>query len=361
MKKSLLALAAMGAFVGAAHAQSSVSVYGRLDQGYAAASTTALSTTNAGAKTDVALIGNQGLGANLLGFRGTEDLGGGLAASFVYELGIPAAVSTAAHTVRKNFVQLSNKNIGSLRLGRQETIAKNMNDGFTAFGGGGSYEQGSIGHEVTRGSHLADTAAVAIKPVVDRVSNSVSYASPVFSGFSLDAMMTKSSSDSSATNGQAITSGNDMISGRLSFNQGPISIAIATSTSKSETEAATPVRTQANLNQFGASYTAGPVKGFLLVNSGEYRATEATQYTKVMSADLGVTYNVGKVTLLGSYGSGEIKDGSDNRTKYVGFMTQAHYNFSKRTRAYALYGDTKASDYQEGKSNVYMLGMQHSF
>jgi len=35
MKKSLLALAAMGAFVGAAHAQSSVTVYGILDVGLA--------------------------------------------------------------------------------------------------------------------------------------------------------------------------------------------------------------------------------------------------------------------------------------------------------------------------------------
>ena len=33
MKKSLFALAAMGAFVGAAHAQSSVTVYGILDVG----------------------------------------------------------------------------------------------------------------------------------------------------------------------------------------------------------------------------------------------------------------------------------------------------------------------------------------
>jgi len=33
MKKSLLALAAMGAFAGAAHAQSSVTVYGILDLG----------------------------------------------------------------------------------------------------------------------------------------------------------------------------------------------------------------------------------------------------------------------------------------------------------------------------------------
>lgn len=35
MKKSLLALAALGAFAGAAHAQSSVTLYGIIDAGFA--------------------------------------------------------------------------------------------------------------------------------------------------------------------------------------------------------------------------------------------------------------------------------------------------------------------------------------
>ena len=50
MKKSLLALAAMGAFVGAAQAQSSVTVYGVIDK---AVSSTTIKTTAAGVTTKV--------------------------------------------------------------------------------------------------------------------------------------------------------------------------------------------------------------------------------------------------------------------------------------------------------------------
>jgi predicted porin len=79
MKKSLFAIAAVTAFAGAAQAQSSVTVYGIMDAGYA----TVTNTTAAGGTTTGLQSG--GLAASRLGFRGTEDLGGGLRAGFVME------------------------------------------------------------------------------------------------------------------------------------------------------------------------------------------------------------------------------------------------------------------------------------
>jgi len=82
MKKSLLALAAMGAFAGAAQAQSSVSVYGIMDGSYSSIEQNATDTT--GAKTTVksrnTVNGDGALSTSRLGFRGVEDLGGGLSA-----------------------------------------------------------------------------------------------------------------------------------------------------------------------------------------------------------------------------------------------------------------------------------------
>ena len=88
MKKSLIALAAVAA-VGAASAQSSVTLYGVLDTAY-----NNLSATNAG--TLSRLTGNGSNQASRLGFRGVEDLGGGLKANFVLEAGINVDNGTGA-------------------------------------------------------------------------------------------------------------------------------------------------------------------------------------------------------------------------------------------------------------------------
>ena len=72
MKKSLLALAVLGAFAGAASAQSSVTLYGKLDLGFAKAAGSADKQVADGSRSRV-------------GFRGVEDLGGGLKALFQFE------------------------------------------------------------------------------------------------------------------------------------------------------------------------------------------------------------------------------------------------------------------------------------
>jgi len=78
MKKSLFAIAAVGAFAGAAQAQSSVTVYGILDGGFQGVTQRAGST-----KTNITRFNGEGAeSTSRLGFRGTEDLGGGTRAFF---------------------------------------------------------------------------------------------------------------------------------------------------------------------------------------------------------------------------------------------------------------------------------------
>ena len=79
--------AAMGAFVGAAQAQSSVSVYGIYDGGFNSTNT---ETNTAGVISKAITNGWIGGSAasSRLGFRGTEDVGGGTAVGFVLEYGL---------------------------------------------------------------------------------------------------------------------------------------------------------------------------------------------------------------------------------------------------------------------------------
>ena len=78
MKKSVLALAVLGAFAGAASAQSSVTMFGVVDLN--------VMTVDNGDRTYS--MGTDGMASSRLGFRGVEDLGGGLKASFWLEMGI---------------------------------------------------------------------------------------------------------------------------------------------------------------------------------------------------------------------------------------------------------------------------------
>jgi predicted porin len=71
MKKSLLALAVLGAFAGAAQAQSSVTIYGIVDTGVVYQSKAATGTGGTGSKFSV----NSGvIQGSRIGFKGAEDL-----------------------------------------------------------------------------------------------------------------------------------------------------------------------------------------------------------------------------------------------------------------------------------------------
>jgi predicted porin len=106
MKKSLLALAVLGAFTGVASAQSSVTLFGTVDMA-------GTYVKNDGSSKRLSLATN-GINSSQLGFRGIEDLGGGLKAGF-YLLGDLAGVDTG--------------NVGSKFFGRRSTISLYSNGG----------------------------------------------------------------------------------------------------------------------------------------------------------------------------------------------------------------------------------------
>src|SRR5690606_2453266 len=110
MKKSLLALAVIGAFAGTAQAQ--VTVYGMLDTGIIISDDGQERTTQMGSG-----IG----GATRWGIRGSEDLGNGLKAHFVLESGFNSDDGSGSGGFsRLSYVGLEG-GFGTVRLGRQDT------------------------------------------------------------------------------------------------------------------------------------------------------------------------------------------------------------------------------------------------
>ncbi|MEM5438533.1 porin [Paraburkholderia diazotrophica] len=114
MKKSLLALAALGAFAGVAHAQSSVTLYGIIDEGFNI-------NTNSGGK-HLYNLSSGVLQGSRFGMRGTEDLGGGLKAIFVLENGFDVNNGKLGQGGlmfgRQAYVGLGSQ-FGTVTLGRQ--------------------------------------------------------------------------------------------------------------------------------------------------------------------------------------------------------------------------------------------------
>jgi predicted porin len=118
----LLGLAILGALSANAMAQSSVVVYGSIDGGLRE-----LTNVNPAGDNQLTMASNGTFRSNRLGFKGSEDLGGGLKVNFVTELGYVTGTGALNNTSNQIFqreahVGLSG-NFGSLDLGRNYTVA----------------------------------------------------------------------------------------------------------------------------------------------------------------------------------------------------------------------------------------------
>ena len=172
MKKTLVAIAAL-AVVGAASAQ--VTLYGKIDA-TARASTSGTSGATTTADLTKFSLDSAGLSGSRWGVKGSEDLGGGLTASFQLEQGLSVATGEASNIRqfhRQAYVTLGG-GFGSLSLGRQYGTIDNVMgyldvQGYATNSAMGSAFYGGAHSDGTDGS--------------GRISNSIVYTSPNVSGF----------------------------------------------------------------------------------------------------------------------------------------------------------------------------------
>ena len=408
MKKHLIAAAVAAAVAAPAMAQN-VEVYGVLDIGYAdnkltsKANSTAESTDNKINR----FGGFAGLSGNRLGFRGTEDLGGGLKANFVLEASVATNLGFGAHRLAN--VGLAG-NMGTVTVGRQVSFGKSVMDSYTAFGGGGNFITGSTVHAAS-GMTTSDQLTAesifldGIGAFSGRRGDALTYMSPRVSGIQVGAQFLRNSNDSSTLEGK---SGDNSTALQINYVGGPLSVAFSRTDAKAKTQEVAGTRlfcasntagagnvttvaagattcgtgntrlsgtaavaessTDITLNQFGAKYTIGNISLFLAhaSNSDEVDgAGDDDIHSK--ATDVGITVGLGATTLLASIGNGRVDyDSGNGKADLDGYTLQAHYALSKRSTLYAIYGSStfemnNQGGGAEGKEKLTMMGMRHSF
>ncbi len=372
MKKSLIALAALSAFATAAQAQSSVTVYGLLDQSYVSTDSNALADN---AVTKATNSGGDGqLSGSRLGFRGTEDLGGGLKANFVLEFGLSGseALNGINNGTRLGFVELQSNTLGSVRAGRQVSPTKAVNDIYTTFANS-TWNVGSV----TGGTDTADsTNFFHTGNAGDRVSNAITYLTPVVAGFQAQIQMAKDTSkvdgvettraaaDSSSTADRIAAQPNNNNFG-VSYTAGNLSVMFGRAEQDS---VASNVKTKTEHDALGASYKLGAATLFATYNIKSVSSVGITTSDRE-DTTVGINYTLGKWDLKAAYGEGTdvtIVAGTGVRTErsLKGYQVGAVYNLSKRTNAYVAYGDSETKTTGSALTATrdgYIAGVRHSF
>lgn len=315
MKKNLIALAVLAAS-GAAFAQSSVSVYGVADIWLGSVNAAGKSTT---------MMQSGGVAASRFGFKGTEDLGGGLKANFLLEQGfnIDTGAATAGQAFsRQSYVGLSG-GFGEVRLGKSWTayddISGAANSGFD--------------------SALSPNAGIWVSGGYNaNPSNGIYYAAPAMGG--LTAAVSYSLNEK-AVGGKESTSFNVVYAG------GPLMVGAAYQLDQTYNTASAADQKFTRLN---ASYDLGVAK--LLGNYG--RADLAGNVTNEWQ--IGANVPVSKALTL-SAGVARSADDFGVKATRTGTSLVAAYSLSKRTTVYGgLRVDSDAADVK-----VYAVGVNHSF
>ncbi|HEY8605654.1 MAG TPA: porin [Noviherbaspirillum sp.] len=163
MIRTILGAALLSSLCAGAHAQSNVTIYGIVDIGIAR-------EDNGNAAGSVWRLDSGIQSGSRIGFRGTEDLGGGLSANFVLENGFSADNGNLGNGGRlfgrRATVGLAG-GFGAVNLGRQFNPLYKVIDEYDPFGTG-----------------LAGDAARLFSTYGSRMDNSINYALPSMGGFS---------------------------------------------------------------------------------------------------------------------------------------------------------------------------------
>jgi predicted porin len=352
MKKSLLALAVLGTFAGVASAQSTVTLFGVVDLN-------ARQTKN-GSNEALNTLSTDGNASSRLGFRGVEDLGGGLSAGFWLEAGLAADTGNMGSSNGLTAPTNGSANIfnrrstvsllggwGELRLGRDYTPGFWNTTVFDPFGtnGVGAFTNLSINP-----GNLGTNANVSYV----RANNSIGYFLPSNLGGLYGQVQT------SAQEGPTVN-GNKQTAFRVGYAAGPFNVA------------ATAQKTETGVNDWKHNNVAGSWNFGFMNLMAQYDWQDAGPREQK-------TYLVGTVVPLGQ---GEFKfayskadqsgagfDGADADQIAVGYV----YNLSKRTAMYGHFSRIKnknalatfavpggSGSAANDTSRGFEVGVRHSF
>ena len=343
MKKSLIALAIASAVSAPAFAATSnVDIYGKLHF--------AVSMYDDQDDTLDQINGVQfSSNASRIGFKGAEDLGGGLSAIWQIESGINIDEGNGSWASRNTFLGLKG-DWGTVLGGKHDTPLKLVGRAVDLFG-----------------DTIADSRNVLGGGSDARASNVVAYISPNFSGFNVIAAYVTDFTGNTTTAPDA--DDKDVYNLNATYSNGPLYIGGAYGDGNGHEAAGLGSHWR-----LAAGYTFGNFKVVGQYDSLEDDSTTVgTQNGDYDAWMLGASYTMGAMVFKGNYMAGEYDgvNGAEPEQWTVGM----DYNLSKRTSVYALYADGDSivlgggagssdqigSGAANGDVNAFSVGVTHSF
>jgi predicted porin len=365
MKKSLLALAVLGAFAGAASAQSSVTLFGVVDL--------SANDIKNGNRHTQSLQSNQ-LNSNRLGFRGIEDLGGGLKAGFWLEAGMSnesgvmggASGTTPGTGSSQIFGRRSTVSLfspwGELRAGR-DYDSSFWNLVYDDVNGANGLGQG-LNLVPLLGSGASSQA---------RVNGSIQYFLPPNIG-GLYGQAGVSAPTNNTASGNPGTDGQKYYGGRIGYAAGPFDVNASYGETKLELFRNNPFGDKYKIWNVGGSWDFGVVKLYAFYNEVKFQSFKGDTY------EISASVPLGQGELRGVYGhldqkgvQGLVNMNANDANLY---SVEYVYNLSKRTALYTTFGQIKNkgaaafsvlggtptdASLAGNKSTGYNLGVRHSF
>jgi len=388
MKKTLIALAVMGSFSGAAMAESSVQLYGIIDlgvvhttnqsQGYSATG-----VANGYTGQSVNKLGTGVQSGSRIGLKGTEDLGGGLSAFFQAETGFCANGGTTAQAgpggsfctggpgsgfmSRTSMVGLKG-DFGTVAAGRMYSTTFNNAASVDPFGDGLTGSESNI-----------DVASIDYT----RISQMVAYVTPNLYGFTGTAAYAfgAQAGDNTAGRGYALNA---------VYNNGPLMVGVGylnhnfIASGLGTYPIPSSSQSTNKITQLFGSYDLGVVKLSAMYQTfkGDVPASAIPNMLMVNSTGnldnrfwlLGATVPVGPGAILASYG--QTKDNNTANSTAKQYSIGYTYALSKRTNLYtslnhisnsanSYFGGGNATDFNTGtlgqSSNGFAFGVRHQF
>ncbi|KQM78439.1 porin [Xylophilus sp. Leaf220] len=342
------AAAGTAALAPAAWAQSSVTIYGRVVGGVEYVDK--IRDTTTGQTGSLTRAADNQWGTSMLGFKGSEDLGGGLKANFLLESGFGLKTGNtngAAFFNRRSYVGLSSASWGSFRLGKNLLIS---NDVWNLDPTGQQFISSST---LVRGRNWQGA------------SNVIEYSTPDLAGFNATAQIGL---------GEQVGSTKPLSTAgvSVSYIHQDLELRGIYSQRRDQNGLYTNPYTFSKEGIVGGTYRFGPAKVFAAYDHITAGDGPVTGPTKVKHGWVGVRYDVnGALQLIGAAYRVDT-DRVDGKATLL--MVGADYYLSKRTFLYASLGgvnnagngnfaaDVSVNGPGAGRSQraVY-AGMGHSF
>ncbi|CAN7343980.1 porin [Pseudorhodoferax sp. LjRoot39] len=315
--KKIATLAVLAAAASVSYAQSSVTLFGIAD---------ATVQVGRGSTDNNVGLGSGGLSTSRIGFRGVEDLGGGLKAGFWLEAGYTlnngnGQNSNALAFTRRSTVSLMGDSWGEIRLGRDFTAP--YNNLYDAFGDNG------VGN-------ILETRDLGLNyGLQTRTSNAVSYFTPkTLGGFFGQVQYYR--------NGQGVATGDTYGNGygvRVGYENGPVSVGVAYGKTDYQASATNLAKIDSKSINLGGSYDFGVAK--LLLSIGQDEGDGAGLDAKTRLYTVGTTVPVGAGLIRASWTRADQRDSEVRADKFaIGYV----HNLSKRTALYTTFAYLKNKD-----------------